>query len=273
MRQFISEEFPDKDGILKIKNKDFRYFKQILRVKVGDMINIRLPDSSLENFTVCKIIEKEKELFLQNCTISSIENSITRGTKADEIENSSNFNIELYLFSFIAKPQKMELIIRQAVECGVKYIIPVISEYSQKSSIESLKSSKKERILRIIKESRQQSGSPINTEVLEPMTVEKACEFWKNQNQTGIVLWEKTENCKTLHEIFDNSDIKKVAIAVGSEGGISKNEIIKLSESNFIPVHFDINILRCETASLYGIAAVQSILLEKSKWQSTEVKF
>ena len=267
MRQFISQEFPDKDGIISIKEKDFRYFRQVLRAKIGDMINVRFPDSTLVQCTVCTILEKQKILKLQIC--AETENkSLTRGTTAQEIEK---FLLpELYLFAFISKPAKMELIIRQAAECGVKFVIPVISEYSQKSSVESLSSSKKERILKIVKEARQQSGSPIETEVLPPQPLENACKMWKEQNAPGIVLYERKENSKSLHKILKIADIKKVAIAVGSECGISPNEISLLEKSNFFPVHFDTNILRCETASLYGIAAVQAILLEKSEWQSTE---
>ena len=52
--------------------------------------------------------------------------------------------------------------------------------------------------------------------------------------------------------------IKRAAIAVGSEGGISPDEVRLLEEKGlFVPVHFAVNILRCETAALYGIAAVQ----------------
>ena len=56
--------------------------------------------------------------------------------------------------------------------------------------------------------------------------------------------------------------IKRAAIAVGSEGGISPDEVKLLEEKGlFVPVHFDVNILRCETAALYGIAAVQTMIL------------
>ena len=90
MRQFISEVFPDKNGILKLEEKDFRYLKQVLRVKTGDMINIRLPDSSLKRFTVCKIQENKKTLILQECASKiSEENSLTRGTQASALEKNA----------------------------------------------------------------------------------------------------------------------------------------------------------------------------------------
>ena len=59
----------------------------------------------------------------------------------------------------------------------------------------------------------------------------------------------------------DVSFIKKAALAVGSEGGISPAEVEILQKEHFEPIHFDVNILRCETAALYGIAAVQSAIL------------
>ena len=53
--------------------------------------------------------------------------------------------------------------------------------------------------------------------------------------------------------------IKRAAIAVGSEGGLSPDEVRILEEKAlFVPIHFAVNILRCETAALYGIAAVQT---------------
>lgn len=269
MRQFISTENPDKNGLILITQKDYRYFRQVLRVKSGDMISVRIPAGDLVNTTVCKIDEKRKELTLQLCSTLS-DSSITRGVQAEDLQSDFGFSPELWLFAFISKPVKMELIIRQAVECGVKYIVPVIGEYSQKSSIQALESSKQERILRIVKEARQQSGSPVETEVKKPCSVEEACSLWKEQNSKGIVLWERSEKCETLHKIFSSADINKVAVAVGCEGGISPEEIERLMNSNFVPVHFDINILRAETASLYGLAAVQSVILEKSKWQCTE---
>jgi 16S rRNA (uracil1498-N3)-methyltransferase len=88
--------------------------------------------------------------------------------------------------------------------------------------------------------------------------------------KAAVVLWECCEQTKTVHEVLSKSDIKKVAIVIGSEGGISPSEIQELSLNGFIPIHFDTNILRCETAALYGIAAVQCALLENKKWEFKE---
>ena len=271
MRQFIVSSVPDKNGIISVSGKDFRYLRQVLRVKIGDMINVRLSDGTLSNTTVCNILENQKQIQLQICQKGSADESVTRGVQAEQIV-SSNSSIEYWLFQFIPKASKMEQIIRQATECGIKNIVPVIGEYSQKNNVLAMESSKKDRFLRIVREARQQSGSPVETTILDAVSLKEAISLWNEETlddgeKAAVVLWECCEQTKTVHEVLSKSDIKKVAIVIGSEGGISPSEIQELSLNGFIPIHFDTNILRCETAALYGIAAVQCALLENKKWE------
>lgn len=274
MRQFIVSSVPDKNGIISVIGKDFRYLRQVLRVKIGDMINVRLPDGTLSNTTVCNILENQKQIQLQICQKGSDEESVTRGVQAEQI-SSANASIEYWLLQFIPKASKMEQIIRQATECGIKNIVPVIGEYSQKNNVLAIESSKKDRFLRIVREARQQSGSPVETTILDAVSLKEAISLWNEETlahgeKAAVVLWECCEQTKTVHEVLSKSDIKKVAIVIGSEGGISPSEIQELSLNEFIPIHFDTNILRCETAALYGIAAVQCALLENKKWEFKE---
>ena len=178
---------------------------------------------------------------------------------------------EIYLFQFEAKPPKMDLIVRQATECGVCGIIPVEGEFCQKGSIESARKKSEsgdERWQRIVTEARQQSGSPVETKIFSSVSVEAACAFWSNlkaEHKEAVVLYERSDGTKSIYNALKNADVikkenAKIAVAVGAEGGISVQEISIMKASGFIPVHFDTNILRCETASLYGIAALQTVL-------------
>lgn len=58
-----------------------------------------------------------------------------------------------------------------------------------------------------------------------------------------------------------------VVLAVGAEGGISVAERELLKKYGFCPVHLHTNILRAETAAVYSIAAVQTLLMEGEKWR------
>lgn len=265
MRQLILDQKVNKDGLVRVSGKDYRYLRQVLRAKVGDMISIRLPDEVLYNSTVAEIDDKNKWITLQVCAGTQKEDSeksITRGVQAQQIELNQN-NIEYTLFQFIPRPQKFEQIVRQATECGIKYIVPVIGQYSEKSSVEALGKSKQDRINRIVKEARQQSGSPVETKVMEQVSLETAIQNWKKQNEqisgVGFVLSERDDGNQDIRSILKDKKYVRIGIVVGSEGGISPDEINVLTKDNlFYPIHFSVNILRCETAALYGIAAVQT---------------
>ena len=252
------------------------------------MVSVRLPDGSLKNSTVAKIDENQRTVTLQLCADTFglaaggavASSSLTRGVQAEEIQQTVETNIEYWLFQFIPKPQKFEQIVRQATECGVKRIVPIIGEYSEKSSISALQGqgAKKERIDRIIKEARQQSGSPVNTVVEEPVSLERAVELWQEQGKqqeqstssVGFVLSERNDGNGNIRKILQKPELKgkiaRIGIACGSEGGISPQEVDFLVKKGlFYPLHFSVNILRCETAALYGIAAIQSCANEEDK--------
>ena len=280
MRQFIVEKGKEKNGLIQLDGKDYRYLRQVLRVRAGDMISVRLPSGDLKNATVAAIDESARRVTLQICADTG--RTITRGVQAGEVEDGGAAGgengaalVEYWLFQFLPRPQKFELIVRQATECGVAVIVPVVGDFSEKSSAQALQGAKKERLERIIKEARQQSGSPIDTKVLEPVSLEKAIDLWKeacgaggvdeHHQHVAFVLSER-DDCSgnlraTVQKAGGIENIKKAAIAVGSEGGISPEEVKLLEEKGlFVPIHFAVNILRCETAALYGIAAVQSEL-------------
>ena len=74
MRQFILENQIIDNNLITLEGKDFRYLRQVLRCKVGDMINVRNQNGNLLETTVAKIDEKAHVVILQVCSdISQIE--------------------------------------------------------------------------------------------------------------------------------------------------------------------------------------------------------
>ena len=276
MRQFIVEKEKLKNGLIELIGRDFRYLRQVLRVKKGDMLNVRFDDGELRGTTVAFIDDNAKKITLQICDFDAgaeaAATSITRGTQAGEIKEAFDGR-KFVLFQFIPKAQKFELIVRQATECGISVIVPVIGEFSEKNCVNMFEGAKRERFERIIKEARQQSGSPVATKIEEPLPLEDAIEWWKEfcggegeageseaeKNALALALWERTEGEVPLNQLVNNhKNAQNICIAVGNEGGISPSEVKLLKEKGFFStIHFEGNILRCETAALYGIAAVQ----------------
>ena len=261
MRQYISQKNLDSDGFLAIIGKDYRYLKNVLRLKAGDMIYVRLPSGDLQPMTLCQIDEKAKKIFLQRCDVADTQIGENQPLETDSIESS-----EFTLFMAVPKSSKFDMIVRQATECGVARIIPVQTEFSQKGGEKM--NFRSERFQRIIKEARQQSGSPVNTKIEDCKSLEEAAFLWVNETEAlsdseklALVLYERNDSTVSIIEAANKKgNLKKAALFCGSEGGISPSEIAFLQKSGFTAVHLKTNILRCETAALYGIAAMQTIL-------------
>ncbi|MBR5096706.1 MAG: 16S rRNA (uracil(1498)-N(3))-methyltransferase [Treponema sp.] len=273
MRQFVSAVAPNSKGLLEISGKDFHYLRKVLRLAAGDMINLSLPGGLSQDATVCKVDDAAKKITLQVCAASGQDDS--QGSNAAQ----SAPRTFMTLLQFVPKPQKMELIVRQATECGIANIIPVIGEYTQAGSEKPLQ--KSDRFDRIIREARQQSGSQVETKIFSPMKLSEALElierddFYSSQGQEAaaarlakIVLYERGEKTAPLSDALfgQENDCSKgqkpraCVFAIGSEGGISPAEFELLLSKGFKAVHFNTNILRCETAALYAAAAIQSAL-------------
>lgn len=313
MRQFVSSSMPDSKGRIALTKKEFRYLSRVLRLQSGTPIDVRLSDGRFVSMLFCA---DKAEPFLamsgaaadtralkaaaQNSAATANSAVIPGGTEAfvkngapavraggtptcqkesagDKKSAADTARAELWLFQFLPKPQKIDLIVRQATECGVSRIVPVKGEYSPPSQ------GRTERWRRIIREARQQSGSPTATDIPEPMSAHEAAALWRDQSaavsSAAFMLCEKADangpSCSLFSRIADavqkaGGHLQRIALAVGCEGGISPDERILFEQSGFMPIHFKTNILRTETAALYGLAALQSAVTEYEKWKLNE---
>ena len=275
MRQFVAEGQPDSDGCLVVTGKKFHYLSAVLRLSVGDMVYVRLPDASLQQMTLSRLDAGEKRIVL---TIAG-ERAGAAGTNS-ALPVLRGPEIPLWLFQFAAKPPKMDLIVRQAAECGVGVVVPVAGSFCQAGCVESARKKAAPddgRWRRIITEAREQSGSPVQTELSPCVTLAQACALWqKHLAETGatglaVALYEQCEGSLALHEAVARASAEgrplAAALMVGAEGGIAPDEIAYIRQHGFVLVHFATNILRCETAAIYGLAALQTALTELEIWQ------
>ena len=261
---------------------------RVLRLQSGTPIDVRLSDGRFVSMLFCA---DKTEPFLAAADTTAAKETAQNGTTtanaaalspADEesgveTQGAAAFVPELWLFQFVPKAQKIDLIVRQAAECGVSRIVPVKGEYSPPSQ------GRTERWQRIIREARQQSGSPTATLIQEPLGAHEAAALWRGQSaalrSAAFMLCEKPEgnasSCSPFSRIGDavqkaGGPLQRIALAVGCEGGISPGERILFEQSGFMPIHFKTNILRTETAALYGLAALQSAVTEYEKWKLNE---
>ena len=259
MKNFILQTQPVEGGIIRLYEKDYHYLVRVRRLRSGMSFNAILPGGPK---TTVRILSTKDNILIGQC----IEEEETQPGKLPP----GSLLPEIALFQGLPRGAKMDLIVRQAAEAGVSVIAPFNGEYSQgvpaKDSGEKIK-----RWERIIKEARQQSGSITETIVMPPCSFDALLEYWgslreKYNHPLGLVLHQEPLEKGTLHGYLRN-DPDFVVLAVGPEGGFSPGELTQFIETDFRPLLMGNTILRTETAALYGIAAIRTILLESEAWK------
>jgi 16S rRNA (uracil1498-N3)-methyltransferase len=263
MKNFILQTPPAEGGVIRLYEKDYHYLVRVRRLRSGMDFSAILPGgteakvrilSTKDNILIGQCLEEEKPGMP-----SPAGSLIPPGSSLPPIA----------LFQGLPRGAKMDLIIRQAAEAAVSVIAPFWGEYSQVAPVKE-SGEKLKRWERIIKEARQQSGSITETIVMPPCGFDALLEYWGSLKEKycrpiGLVLHQEPLEKGTLHGYLRN-DPDFVVLAVGPEGGFSSGELTQFIKTGFRPLLMGNTILRTETAALYGIAAIRTILLESEAW-------
>lgn len=233
MPRFFKEFFKDSPVI---QGADALHIAKSLRMKVG------------ETLTVCDTLGTD---YL--CEITEISNNEIGLKILSEEKNLTEPDAEVTLFQCLPKGDKMDTIVRQSVELGVKEIYPVLSTRCvSRPDAQSLKK-KIARWQKIADEAAMQSGRGIKPKVHDMVTVDEYC---KKINDYSLSLFFYELGGESLKTAVKKE--KSVSVIVGSEGGFSHEEAEKIEKSGAKPVTLGKRILRCETAP---IAALTSVML------------
>jgi 16S rRNA (uracil1498-N3)-methyltransferase len=249
MRLFLIPSFYRGGNFLELRDKDYHYLIRVLRYKKGFKFPGRDGQGLLYELTITDITDE--------CCILDVKYS----------EKGSNDLPEIVLYQCLCKGKKMDQIVRQATESGVSKIIPVVSDYAV-TKLNRGNSGKFDRWNKIIREAVQQSGSLVNTYIDDPVTIEEL-EIPDNKMDRGLFFHQEALDTASLHGYL-SSNLDKIYIVIGPEGGLSEREIVVLREKEYKPVYLKTNILRSETAAIYALSSVQTIVLERENWMLKE---
>jgi 16S rRNA (uracil1498-N3)-methyltransferase len=251
MKQFILPVSPDKHGRIRLSGGDYHYLVNVRRFAPGASFNARLPSGEAALVRVCSV---EKGRLTGMC--------FEQPEPPEEIPGPP-----IVLFQALPKGSKMDLILRQAAEGGLREVVPFCSEFTVPRAGGD---EKRERWQRILKEARQQSGSPVPTAVRAPCTEDALWGYWQDLREQyphalGLLLHQDPLAQGTLHGYL-SMDPGLVVLAVGPEGGFSPGEAALFLAHGFKPMVIGNTVFRVETAALYAAAAVRTILLERTSW-------
>lgn len=247
---------PDAEGHVVLTGKDYHYLARVRRLCEGETFSATLPSGHRVQAKALAVTREHILLDIVNT--------------ADGLPDKSEKSLpHIVLIQALPQGSKMDLIVRQAAECGVAEIVPFVAARSVRRCGET----QTERWRRIIRAGREQSGSTVDTHVREPVEHEELFEIWKEFHAAdvsciGILLHTTPLAQCTLHDYL-TENITLIALVVGPEGGFSPEEAKSFISHGFKPLSLGRTVLRTETAALFAIAAVQIMLMEKGSWKHT----
>lgn len=235
MPKFFVNNNQIKENRITITGEDVNHIINVLRMKKDDVIEICDLNNGINYLS--SILEYNKENVI--CEI------------IEELENNNEPNIDITLFQGVPKFDKMELIIQKNTEIGIKEIVPV----NMTRCIAKVKDNKKiERWNKIAAIAAKQSMRNVIPIVKQPMNFEEMCKILNEFNY--IFLAYEKEEINTLKQELKKIDKNKkekykIGIIIGPEGGITNQEIEKLTKCNNVrTITLGKRILRTETAGL-----------------------
>ena len=211
MRKFFVKENQINSELITILDEDVNHIKNVLRLNVGENLQICDIDSS-KNY-ICEILE----LTAKSVTCKILE----------EIQSIAEGNVELHIFQGLPKADKMELIIQKGTELGVSEFVPVSFKRSIVKISPKDEKKKIDRWNKISEVAAKQSKRDIIPKVRNVESIKNVCNEIKNYDIV-LLAYELEENNYIKNELLKIKNTKenyKVAVIIGPEGGIEKEEV------------------------------------------------
>jgi 16S rRNA (uracil1498-N3)-methyltransferase len=233
---------------------NFKYLKQVMRLRQGDKINIF--DGFGREFEAVIKCFSTKTVFIE----------------LGKIIPTADKKIRITLAQAIPKAGKLDTIVKSAAELGVDIIIPFDAARSVGRIANEKSSLKVERWQKIAGEAARCCHSCHIAKVSKVSSFADMIAL-ASGNSLRLIFWEE-ESQKTIKDILKDEAITAVKdffIVIGPEGGFSKDEVTMAKEAGFISVSLGKQILKVETA---GAAIISILQYEKGifGYRSLEVK-
>ncbi|MBX5484566.1 MAG: 16S rRNA (uracil(1498)-N(3))-methyltransferase [Myxococcaceae bacterium] len=221
---------------LHVEGERHHYLSRVLRVKPGDAVEVFDGRGHAWNATVAAVDEDAVELAL--------------GPAREAAPASRRVTV----IQGLPKGDKLEWIVEKATELGAYAIAPVRCERSIVKLDAARSEKKRERWQKIAEEAARQCRRSEVPKVLPVMSLEEAARTAAGSG--ALLILDEEERTRRLSEALPSSDAP-VALVVGPEGGLSREEIQRLILLGGVPVTLGDYILRTETAALAALSVLR----------------
>lgn len=222
------------DKSVVILGKDVNHIRNVLRMKVGEELNV---SNGLDGREYrCGIAAFEEDRVF--CEL--------RFVREDKVELPSR----VYLFQALPKGDKMELIIQKAVELGVYQVIPVEAKRCVVKLDDRKAAAKLSRWQGIAEAAAKQSRRAVVPEIKGVLPFAQAVAYAAGM-PVRLIPYELAEGMDRTRELFDAmAPGEDIGVFIGPEGGFEAAEVELAVENGIQPITLGKRILRTETAGM-----------------------
>ena len=189
--------------------------------------------------------------------------NISRARGSDEIEfalletiPASESPLQIRLLLSIVKFDRLEWCLEKATELGVRDIVPIAAERSEKALVLAAEK-RAQRWRKILLESAQQSRC-LRPSALAPTA--KSEEAFASASEGLKIIFSERADAPLFREILSTASSTQVCIAIGPEGGWTEEEFASASRGGFREASLGREILRTETAVIAALAVLRFAL-------------
>ena len=166
----------------------------------------------------------------------------------------------LTLFVCVSKGKRMDWTVEKSVELGVSEIVPVISDRTIVRVGGDDADAKADRWMRVAEEAARQCGAAWLPQIHPPTMFNDSLAQVRSAPPVFVAAF--SSDASLLRDAVSACPPPKQAgWFVGPEGDFTLDELDALLKAGTIPVSLGRNVLRAETASLYGLCALNCFWL------------
>ena len=208
---------------------------RVLRMQAGELLELFDGSNHIYSVRITQVSKKSVEAEILDC-------------KADDRES----NLNIHLGQVISRGERMEFTIQKSVELGVKVITPLWSERCG-VKLEAERMEKKiQQWQKIAIAACEQCRRNVIPQIRPLMKLQDWCA--EQDDMLKLNLHPRAQySIRTLPQIPSAG----VRLLIGSEGGLSPQEIQLTEQYGFTEILLGKRILRTETAALTAITALQ----------------
>ena len=222
---------------LELVGKQARYLGRVLRVRVGDGVQVFNGDDG----------EFSAEVL-------AVTKGTVRLTIVAPVDNGAESPLKVHLVQGISRGERMDFVLQKATELGAKRITPVLTEYGVVKLDAQRAGKRREHWQRIAESACEQCGRVRPPLVDAPIALNR----WFGESHgdsTQLVLRPGVQ--KRLADV--DAPATKVCLLIGPEGGLSDKEYGDARAAGFDEVSLGPRVLRTETAAVAALTIVQSL--------------